>query len=550
MTNPFEVGSLIGGRYKVTGMVLSTAEGDDVLTGLDQVLNRRVSILIASKKNASQAAQSGRELATGERSSHVQVLDMVISDGRPALITNTAKANDLLDLLVSQDKPFVEPFFTESLGSEIFGQRREATPEDDPEWDENYYELRENKPIFDLSSVSEKARAKAAERAVARDAAAVEREKAAREKAEQERADKLAEKERQRRAAERDRALVKEQEARAASAVAHPVQEPVEESDATQAVAVTPQPAAQPRPEQRKPAVRPLGPADDADDAPVSAPRPSNTARNMALGAAAGGTGAALSAPRASAEDHDNLPSESYDSDDESWDEDDVLVGSTAVEEEDADPKGRMISRALVGLLLAAMLIGAVVLAVTQLGSLFSNGQATASRGATSSASAPAATSATPSEAAVTPEIIGVSRHVPNNPTLDSASDVNLGRIIDGNPQSAWGSLVYTNPQFGNLASSFALVFELKEPAKVSKLTLSQQYGSGGAFQVLVNDSPTLEGATAAGQGSFSSQDVVVNVDSDKKSKYVILNVTQLPTLSGVQVIYPYGMVISEVKVQ
>ena len=60
-------GTVLGGRYEITGRVMASAQQDQVLTGLDQVLNREVLILVASRENASQAAQSARQLATGER---------------------------------------------------------------------------------------------------------------------------------------------------------------------------------------------------------------------------------------------------------------------------------------------------------------------------------------------------------------------------------------------------------------------------------------------------------------------------------------------------
>lgn len=53
-------GTVLGGRYEITGRVMASAQQDLVLTGLDQVLNREVLILVASRDNASQAAQSAR----------------------------------------------------------------------------------------------------------------------------------------------------------------------------------------------------------------------------------------------------------------------------------------------------------------------------------------------------------------------------------------------------------------------------------------------------------------------------------------------------------
>ncbi|WP_279402140.1 hypothetical protein [Arthrobacter sp. JCM 19049] len=76
MSQSIDVGSVLGGRYQVTEFVLTSAEGDLVLEGIDQVLNRSVSILVASTDNSSQLASSAREIAMDERSAAVQVLDL------------------------------------------------------------------------------------------------------------------------------------------------------------------------------------------------------------------------------------------------------------------------------------------------------------------------------------------------------------------------------------------------------------------------------------------------------------------------------------------
>ncbi|MEO8283699.1 MAG: ABC transporter substrate-binding protein, partial [Pseudarthrobacter sp.] len=47
MSHPIDVGSVLGGRYKVTATVLTSHDQDLVLDGMDQVLNRPVSILVA-----------------------------------------------------------------------------------------------------------------------------------------------------------------------------------------------------------------------------------------------------------------------------------------------------------------------------------------------------------------------------------------------------------------------------------------------------------------------------------------------------------------------
>ncbi|NUL47761.1 hypothetical protein F7P69_21535 [Cellulosimicrobium funkei] len=139
MPQPIEEGMVLGGRYLVTGHVLTSADQDMVLDGRDQVLNRDVSILVASAAHASQVAASARELATGERQGTVQVLDLGLSEGRTYLIAGgNPAAEELLDMTREQ-QVYVEPFYTDTLGSEIFGEARTYEPhvyEDD----EEYYE--------------------------------------------------------------------------------------------------------------------------------------------------------------------------------------------------------------------------------------------------------------------------------------------------------------------------------------------------------------------------------------------------------------------------
>ena len=48
MSQPIDAGAMLGGRYQVTELVLTSADGDQVLSGIDQVLNRPVSILVGS----------------------------------------------------------------------------------------------------------------------------------------------------------------------------------------------------------------------------------------------------------------------------------------------------------------------------------------------------------------------------------------------------------------------------------------------------------------------------------------------------------------------
>ncbi|MET3895498.1 hypothetical protein [Micrococcus sp. UYEF12] len=138
MPQPIAVGAVLGGRYRITQHVVTSADQDMVFLGTDQVLNRRVTVLVASRENATQVASSARELATGERTDDVQVLDLGLSEGRTYLIAGGDPDPDALLGLAYPQELYVEPFQTDSLGSELFGESRTGDPHayDD---DEAYY---------------------------------------------------------------------------------------------------------------------------------------------------------------------------------------------------------------------------------------------------------------------------------------------------------------------------------------------------------------------------------------------------------------------------
>jgi hypothetical protein len=493
-----DVGSVLGGRYKVTAFVLASAEKDLVLDGVDQVLNRPVSILVASPSNASQVATSAREVATGERPGNIQVLDLGITDAGTYLVTNRAPAADLLDLVIQQDAPYIEPFFTDTLGSEIFGVPRSTEPEtyEDDDYDDHEPERR--------SSRLPKARMPRLRRgAVAGGAAAG---------------------------------------AAAASGQAEPGPAPTEISATRPAggnASVPPPPSAPPRvvsaDERNERGNVSVRSEDENRRREDTSPSQRPASRFPAAAAAGGATAAGTQ----------------YD-DDDAYDE--------YADDEDRANNPHF-TRLLVGIVLALVIVGAVILAVTQLRPIFDPpvanetaategaGEPTAGQSASPSASG----SATPPPELIAPVATNVTRLVPDNPELNSQTDGDLGAIIDDNPASFWGSLVYANETFGGLAQNLALVVELEEPSNVSEIQIEQLNSSGGSFSVLLNDEPTLEGATQVAQSGFTGPSVTFNVPqvdgAPPTAQYVIINFTQLPRLSNVQAQYPWGMRIAEINV-
>lgn len=508
MPEAVDVGSVLGGRYKVTAYVLASAEKDLVLDGVDQVLNRPVSILVASPSNASQVATSAREVATGERPGNIQVLDLGITDAGTYLVTNRAPAADLLDLVIQQDAPYIEPFFTDTLGSEIFGVARSTEPEtyeddDDDDYDHHEQERRPSRlPKARMPRFGRGAAAGAAGGAAAG--------------------------------------------AAAASGQAEPGTAPQDVSASRPAdgnASVPPPPSAPPR----------VIPADERNERPkvsvwseedYDRPEYTSSQRPASRFPAAAAAGGATAAGSQYDDDgpYEDGPHGNYDND----------------EDRANNPR---FTRLLVGIVLALVIIGAVVLAVTQLRPIFdppvANDSTTtestveATDGQTPSPSDSG--SATPSPELVPPVATSVTRLVPDNPELNSQTDGDLGAIIDDNPASFWGSLVYANETFGGLAQNLALVVELEEPSSISEVQIEQLNSSGGSFTVLLNDEPTLEGATQIAQSGFTGPSVTFNVPQTNgappTAQYVIVNFTQLPRLSNVQAQYPWGMRIAEINV-
>ncbi|MFZ3452158.1 ABC transporter substrate-binding protein [Arthrobacter sp. 7Tela_A1] len=496
MPQPVNAGSVLGGRYKVTAQVLASAENDLVLDGVDQVLNRAVSILVAAPQNATQVSASAREIAIGERQSTVQILDLGVSDGRTYLVTSSGNAADLLDLVIERDAPYVEPFFTDTLGSEIFGVARSREPETVEE--DRYVEDRpDRKPLLSGLSKPHLPRFGRGAGAAAGGAAAGASAAAA-----------------------RDLEYGGAQEAPAEAATgAASIPPPPRHS---------PQGSAQTTPTRTVRADEPKASRwDNEDDFPAEG-----------YAAAGQDTRQASSFPRTALDtDYD-----SGDYDDDGRDEDN-----------DAG-NGRKFGRLLVGAILSLILIVAVVLSFTSLGKV--GDFFAANPEPTPTAEAPSTTEGAPAEtgtALPAPATAGVTRLVPGNQELDSVNDAALPQIVDGNGASYWSSYVYASDTFGGLAPSLALVVELEEESAITKVDITQLNGSGGNFSVMLNDSPSLDGAQTVAQSGFTGPKTsitVPKVDGEPASaSYVIINFTQLPRLSGVQAEYPWGLRIAEIAV-
>lgn len=554
MSNPIDVGSVLGGRYKVTATVLASHDHDLVLDGVDQVLNRPVSILVAGPENTEQVAQSAREVATGERPGTVQVLDLGVTEDATYLITNHTSAADLLDLAVTPNPPYVEPFFTDTLGSEIFGQPRSHEPEpydEEDHVDAGYINYADTHPSqVDPYRSAPAAPPRPAARPAAQQPAAPGRNGATA-------------------AGPGAGAAAGTAAAGAAGAAAGGV--------AGAGAAASKAGGGASRIDPDATAAQPVAPHD-----------PSLQARTGSADADTGPNDtAATSTPQPSAEDR--TPKVSLWSDDDYAQAEDkdhyedthespreqrpaagkpaffaraaapaaagVAFADRADDDDDRDESENQprSMRWLVGGLLAVVLIAGLIFAVTNLGSLFTSepqAKPTAGPATTNSqASAPATQAAPSAQPAVPPAIEGVSRQ--GNFDFAATFDRDLVKAYDGNAASYWSDMEFATENWGGLApQGVPLVVKLKGTATVSSITLSQLGGSGGNITVYTNDRPSMEGAKAVGTNSFTSTDLNMPLPEPVQAQYVIVSINSLPKLAAPKTRYGYGLRLAEIKVQ
>ncbi|WP_427015861.1 ABC transporter substrate-binding protein [Pseudarthrobacter sp. P1] len=490
MPQPVDVGSVLGGRYKVTAQVVVSAERDIVLDGVDQVLNRPVSILVAAPENSETLSQSAREVATGERPAGVSILDLGKSDGTTYLIANQTSAVELLDLVVPT-APYVEPFFTDTLGTEIFGSPRADAPGPNGAYD---YVYEDDSPVEEPLA------------GLVRPAAAPQPPRAAPPRTAPSRPV-------------------------ASSPVTAPTQPPAPLAPAP-AVAPAPVVPAPTQPPARLPKVTLWEDEDYGQPAAAAAPAPAAVpAPAVRPAAPAQPARQAASFPAAARPEPEYL------------DEDDDT------DENAPRTSGRWLTGGIVGILVVA----ALIFAVTNISGLF-GGTPAANPGktATQSAISTGDTSTAPQTSAapvVAPVIDKVIRYMPAAPDVGAQFDPRLPQAFDQNPATFWTTLEFSNDSFAGLADSINLIVELKEPSDISSITISQLGGSGGSFNVLTNSTPTMDGATKIGTGSFSAPDFTLKAPEQTKAQYVIINFTELPKIQPF-VTYPYSIKIAEIAIK
>lgn len=512
MSHPIDVGTVLGGRYQVTANVLTSHDQDLVLDGVDQVLNRPVSILVAGPGHAHQVAQSAREVATGERPGHVQILDLGVSDAATYLITSHTSAPDLLDLMVAANPPYVEPFFTDTLGSEIFGQARSHEPEADDEDEDvdagyirygNHHAPQVNpfrgvppalppRPPARPTSIAPNGTPSAGDHGVG--VAGL-----------------------------------------AAGASQHT-------ADPESPAPVVPEP-------------------DRGRQFDAALPDPSHI-------------GAESIPPKVSLwSEEDYYSDQEQESQDvDSYESEGQRQGDRPAglfpafarvshaprdgyEDAEAEKEPRSM-RWLVGGLLAAVLIVGLVFAVGNLGNLFGNqGDPTSTAGAIPTEAPSDGTSGGPSPTQTTVPVSGlpVIDEVTRLGNFDFATDfdADLVKAIDGRTSSYWSDMEFPTDNWGGLApDGVALLVKLEGPSKISSITLNQLGASGGSISVFTNDRPSLDGAKQVGTDGFTSPALSMTLAEPVTAQYVIVSIDTLPKLSAPKTRFGFGLRLAEIKIQ
>lgn len=516
MSQPIALGTVLGGRYQVTASLLTSADGDHVLQGEDQILRRRVSILVPGDNQEQLMVSNARSLASGSGSNRFQILDLGQTHDTTYLVTSYAPAADLLDTMLVAENELED----ESLSDDIFGDSRSAPAfpyvYEEPEPTQPHQAIPAAGATSDAGAVTAESAAPGHKPAVTRwgddeyeayqdaPAAPSVRNKLGRARTVDPEST---------RSTLFDRAASGGSSAAAGASAAaagkiDPTYDGDNRYDSFEATEGHPdRVVGYPVGEPEVPAQSHVGAAGTAG------------AVSAAAGASGGGSGAGLGSD----------PSHDF-----------------------GTPRKKRNGplRTLLLLLLILVLLAAVVLGFRALGALSSqpdDGQNPAPQGERTT-SAPQEREAGGSE----PRAQAVTR-VTSDPNFMDDTDATLSQAIDGNPATYWLSYGFSNANFGNLVDYVGLAVELEEPAPVSEVTIDQAGGTGGNFTVYVSNSPSMDGAQQVGAGSFTGPQITVPLSQaaqEGEHEYVLIVWEQLPQLTNPIGGYQYGLRVGEVAVQ
>lgn len=557
VSQSIDVGSVLGGRYQVTEFVLTSAEGDLVLEGIDQVLNRSVSILVASTDNSSQLASSAREIAMDERSAEVQVLDLGVTDANQTyLVANLANSADLLDLVVERDAPYVEPFFTDTLGTEIFGESRQAVPQTYEDDDAYYEHLRYEEEPEEQGRIGNALSSgfSGLKNRFGRKNASAEGDEQSLPSAEGDDVDPKTAPQETSSPSTTPVAPIKGSEGGAKPADRAKVtrledDEPnVTATAALSSAELSKGKEPKSSKDKKKPAAAgATSAAAAASESPKKEPRGdkptgSQKASGAAGAAGAGGVAAAAAAASGNGSKAKTFPAAAKN------------VPASNADYENPEENNENSSKG------ARLLVGAVLIAVLVIGVVFAFNFLGRGGGDEPVAQTPPNETqeqpAEPNEESPSdtesplpaPEIADVSRLVPGNQKLNAETDDTLSKMIDGNPASVYNTYSYTTANFGGFASNMVFILELEDESKISEVQLDGLNASGGSYQILIGDSEDLGEANSVANGSFTGPSLTVPVNEEQATgQYVFLNVTELPRrASGANASRPFGLQIGE----
>lgn len=125
MSQPFALGTVLGERYMVTGKIVETGDGDSIFDGQDQLLDRKVSIIVAGTSRGDKLLKNARAVASSPRSS-VQILDLGQSDSITYLVTSHTRPAILTRSVLGADAAR-KASDTSALGEHIFGDTAAST---------------------------------------------------------------------------------------------------------------------------------------------------------------------------------------------------------------------------------------------------------------------------------------------------------------------------------------------------------------------------------------------------------------------------------------
>lgn len=574
MSQPIALGTVLGGRYKVSASLLSTADHDHVLQGEDQILRRRVSILVPAPAHESTVVENARSLAAGSGHSGFQVLDMGQTEDATYLVTSYAPAADLLDALLFADQHSDDY----SLSDDIFGDARTASsasyiyeepdptqpqrsvaprtekPQDEEpavtRWSASDYDdyssappapsvrnrlglARKVRPGAVRSTMFDRAASRGGSGGATVAAGAIDPTYDGDNRYESfERTEGKPDRLDERHGGSR---AVPSGDAAGSPDAPGPLDDaaPAAASrDRTEGATAGSTARTDERTTGRATGRTTAGTADEStgeitgETAGAGAAVASTAGVGATLGGAAGADAALGGAAEASAADQPRGQGPGPErgdsgSDTASSPTSTATVGAAATGTGAGDAPGTDGATAedsrkgplrwLLLLLLAIVLIAAIVLGFRGLGALTSQ---FTSEGAPEQTAAPADPSGSPAATAAPSAAaapdVASASRLTSDPNFMADTDATLNQATDGDPATYWLSYGFSSAQFGNLADSVGLAVQLKEPATAQELTIQQADGSGGQFTVYVSDQPSLEGAQEVGKGSFTGPEVTV----------------------------------------